>query len=159
MSFSDRALLTRARTGLLACLICVSVTGPRHLLIGASIEGTVLEADTGLPVSGATVSASSGTQKHTVTTDASGRYVFDDLPAGEHVVVAQTSNSSYESRVVSLGAYQEIRVVHFLLPPAYGSITGRVTGANGRVSPVLLCGWLGLNTPRDNRAGFSGAVR
>lgn len=69
------------------------VIGKGYLSVTA-IKGTVTAADTGLPVSGATVSLS-GANAASVMTDATGGYVIENLTSGSTAIVV--SKSGYES--------------------------------------------------------------
>src|SRR5580692_1085145 len=52
----------------------------------ASVEGTVVNASTGLPVSKAAVLLSWSASSFRDSTDAAGRFVFSAIPAGEYVL-------------------------------------------------------------------------
>jgi uncharacterized membrane protein len=87
-----------------------------EIVVPGSITGTVADAKDGSPIVGATVS--DGTR--TATTDASGKYIIVDVPAGSHEVIA--SKEGYESVTSSATVVSgETALVNFSLnqkPPA-----------------------------------------
>lgn len=98
-----------------------------------TVTGTVTDADTGLPIAGARVTAVAGTNTRAdVTTNSSGQYTFT-VPAGEYVITAVAPGYAPESQTLNVPANQT-STLNFqlsLLPPgsASGKITRRFGGA------------------------------
>ncbi|MFQ6000067.1 MAG: carboxypeptidase-like regulatory domain-containing protein, partial [Anaerolineae bacterium] len=66
---------------------------------GGSISGTVTNATTGQPISGATVDAmQNGNVVDTATADASGNYTFPELPPGTYTLVARATRFPSSTR-------------------------------------------------------------
>lgn len=66
--------------------------------VTGGLRGTVVDADTSLPVAGVRVTVSSPSQSVTATTDATGRFVFLTLDPGRYTVTA--SRSGYRPATV-----------------------------------------------------------
>src|SRR5262249_37416510 len=101
---------------LLAVLGLLAVWTPARIaraeLTQGKIEGIVSDADTGKPVSGATVVATelrTGTEVAEITSE-SGRYDLPALPAGTYDVRAFFSNHTVQRPQVRVGAGQTLRV-------------------------------------------------
>jgi len=58
---------------------------------GGALVGLVVDANTGLPLQGATVTAKSGTITCTATTRSDGTFTITNMPAGEYTVTASKS--------------------------------------------------------------------
>ncbi len=106
--------------------------------VGGSIEGTVREQGTDVPISSVKVFLvrSSNESPIQTTTDADGHFVLQGLPAGRHfvalvrdgyVVPGRLDTSGYPFRLTE---GQKLSQVVFHLQPA-GTISGRVVGVDG----------------------------
>ncbi|MBI4266507.1 MAG: carboxypeptidase regulatory-like domain-containing protein [Acidobacteria bacterium] len=113
------------------------VRDPREQTAGSSImRGRIVAADTGTPIRRAQVRATSGAQRaHLASTDADGRFEFDDLPAGRWNLTASKAGfvtlrygqrRPFEAgRPIELADAQILDRVDFALPRG-AVITGRV---------------------------------
>jgi protocatechuate 3,4-dioxygenase beta subunit len=134
------------RALLLGCVILLSSCAPPEspstspaAPTGASIAGTVREAGTGRPVSGANVFVvrTSNQSEISSITDGDGRFTLSGLKPGRHAVALFREGyvlpSSLEGAgfAYRLGENQHINEVEFQLIPA-GNITGRVLNMDGQ---------------------------
>ena len=94
------------------------------------IVGTVRDAATSQPISGATVIATAGGQSFSQSTDASGAYNLT-VPVGTYAVTA--SKNLYGSKTTSsiVVTRNAAAIANFELNPSRGWITGTVTSASG----------------------------
>jgi hypothetical protein len=97
---------------------------------GAIIQGTVFDASTGLPLTGAQLDIS-GTYTGSITTDAVGNYTFQGLPPGE--ITISTLLSGYKpisvTGVVEAGKLLTYNPRLQPISAATGTITGRIVDA------------------------------
>ncbi len=89
-----------------------------------AITGTVTDAGTAAPISGATVSYSGGS----TTTNSSGVYTLANVTEGSYSVTASATGYTNQSRTVTVGP-GATATQNFALTPPNGAITGTVTGA------------------------------
>lgn len=93
------------------------------------LEGQVVGDETGDPIEGATITTIPATV--TASTDAEGRFVIDNIEAGEYTVIAQTSG--YESNSVTVAVESgETRQVTLRLTEE----TGEVINEQGPIMPL-----------------------
>jgi hypothetical protein len=129
----------------LSALILFQVAGDR-----GSIGGAVVRLGTSEPVAGARVLLApvSGrlTDPTTITSDADGRFLFDNLLLGSYrIIAAQTGYLSAEfgqrtfgaGKPITLAQGQEVRGLSLILTPA-GVITGRVLGSGRMLRNVTV---------------------
>jgi hypothetical protein len=90
----------------------------------ATITGTVTDAGTAKPISGATVSYSGGS----TTTNASGAYTLSAVPAGSYTVTATGTGYASQSATVSVTPASTVSQ-SFTLQPNPGTISGTITDA------------------------------
>jgi hypothetical protein len=104
------------------------------LAAGARLEGTVRDA-AGAPVAGAKISMSLPDPAFTVRSDASGRYVIQDLPLGRHAVTASSERlRPHTVTTLDIATPGETRMQDFILP--FGrSLSGRVVDDAGAPVP------------------------
>lgn len=96
------------------CLSCITETG--------SISGEVVDAATGNPISGATV----GVGSNTTTTNISGTYRLENVPAGIQTVTASKTGYISDSKAVLVVGGQETTNVNFALTQPIGSGQWRI---------------------------------
>src|SRR5216683_2522627 len=89
-----------------------------------TITGTVTDAGTAAPISGATVSYSGGS----TTTNSSGGYTLANVAQGSYSVTASAIGYAAQSRTVTVGP-GATATQNFALTPPNGAITGTVTSA------------------------------
>ncbi|NQU47772.1 MAG: carboxypeptidase regulatory-like domain-containing protein [Planctomycetes bacterium] len=145
---------------------------------GLRVHGQVLEADTGLAVSDATVSALSeedlsslpillpqfgNTPYPTTTSDESGLFVLDNLPSGEYIIQAQHEDfGPTRSELVSLAPGNEPELT--ILMKLGGTLIAHYVGVDGNSEPnrsiILVHLELGSRqvqaTDQDGMAYFKG---
>ncbi|MDB5028984.1 MAG: Outer rane ferrienterochelin/colicin receptor, partial [Candidatus Eremiobacteraeota bacterium] len=93
MSFFTRAAAMLIAASFAVAFPCAPLPAAAQTAKTQTISGTVVDAATGLPLAGATVSVSAGGSSRVVaTTDADGRFTLTGLPPGEYVLVAQTQS-------------------------------------------------------------------
>src|SRR5688572_6958973 len=110
----------------------------------ASISGIVLRSDNRTPIEGAEIQATGAGGVATMTTDASGRFTFKDIAAGNYTIRARrdgffgttlsAATTPMQNTTVSTSAAQPDATVQTLLMAA-ASVGGRVTHSNGRSAP------------------------
>jgi subtilisin family serine protease len=89
----------------------------------AFVEGTVTDANDGLPIAGATIRAlQDGTVVRETTTDADGRY-RTQLPLGTYTIEASATNYSTETAEVVLDQENEVVTQDFVLRAARAEVT------------------------------------
>jgi protocatechuate 3,4-dioxygenase beta subunit len=127
-----------------AGVVLAAVTPPSGelrvvLAVSASLAGQVLDRLRGDPVAGAHLQLSpkgaQGSSARTLSSDASGRFEFRDISAGEYTIFIQHSGHVGSSRAVSLPAGQRSELEAFELEPA-GVITGDVVDRLGTPVPL-----------------------
>jgi hypothetical protein len=89
--------ICRAAAVFAACLIVLNA--PAFAGTTGGLHGRVLDSQTGAPIAGATVSATSPSQNESATTDATGEYVFISLSPDTYTVTA--SKDGYTSASVA----------------------------------------------------------
>jgi subtilisin family serine protease len=88
----------------------------------AIIEGNVIDANDGLGIAGATVTATSSEVSQSATTDAEGFYRMQ-VPLGTYEVTATATNYSTESAEVTLDEEDEVVTQDFTLTTAIGDVS------------------------------------
>ncbi|MEH7024219.1 carboxypeptidase-like regulatory domain-containing protein, partial [Priestia megaterium] len=94
----------------------------------ATIQGTVTDAQTGTPISGAgvvTVIAGSGIIIASTQTDLNGNYIITGLSPGSYDVVFSANNFASQTSTVHLTP-NEIEIVNAALTPDPATVSGRV---------------------------------
>ncbi|MCP5111538.1 MAG: hypothetical protein GY953_11960, partial [bacterium] len=130
---------------LAVCWLCGAQTTDQP----ASVAGTILDAATDAPLRGATVSLNATRRgeprRRTTTTDAGGRFHFEDVEPGPHYLSAekklyvgrahgQTEGEFSRPSVIDIGSGERVRdLVLKLIPTAV--VSGRVVDGDGE--PVL----------------------
>ena len=94
-----------------------------------SVAGTVTDADTGLPIAGATVATDTGQSDQTA---ANGSYTVNNVPAGQRQVTASATGYNPQTATVQVNAGQTANRDFALTPsgPTTGSVAGTVTDAS-----------------------------
>jgi len=95
---------------------------------GGSIAGKVTDASTGLPISGATVTAV-GPETHSNTTAADGTYLLAGVPPGDYTVNASKPGYYSESKLATVFVGETTTGIDFTLQLIVGWINGTVTDA------------------------------
>ncbi|HEY1883551.1 MAG TPA: TonB-dependent receptor [Candidatus Cybelea sp.] len=96
--------------------------------VTGGITGTVVDSDSGAPIAGARVTASSPSQTATSTTDASGHFGFLTLAPDTYTITADKSQYQSESVPGQIVFADTVQTVRVSLPKALKTI-GRVTAA------------------------------
>jgi hypothetical protein len=96
--------------------------------VTGGITGTVVDSDTGAPVAGARVTASSPSQSATATTDASGHFGFLTLGPDTYTITADKSEYQSESLPGQIVFADTVQSVRLRLPKSLKTI-GHVTAA------------------------------
>jgi len=96
--------------------------------VTGGITGTVVDSDTGAPVAGARVTASSPSQTATATSDAAGHFGFLTLAPDTYTITADKSEYQSESVPGQIVFADTVQTVRVSLPKALKTI-GRVTAA------------------------------
>jgi Carboxypeptidase regulatory-like domain len=112
---------------LLAQIILAQTPAPPS---NGSISGTVMDAETGLPMQGRIVSISLSSAPN-VETDLHGHYKFPDLPPGRYSVQVNGEDLVQEPASVNLAPGQDRTSLDFAVS-LLGSISGRVTDQDER---------------------------
>ncbi len=120
-------LVIESSSGVPSAASFIRIDTPANLVPG-TIEGTVRDAATSGPVSGATVS----TGPHSTTTDGSGAYVLPGVAPGPRPVVASAPGYARATFTVTVIGGTTATADFALLPP--GTVTGTVRG------PACGCG-------------------
>ncbi len=134
--------------------------GTTSVLAGTTgaISGTVVDAATSQPVSGARVTASSPSQTTSTTSDASGHYIFLSLtPDTYNVTAASTSN--YDEYTISGVTVQADQTVNVALTQRkrlqqIGSVTSR--SASSLVKPGTTADVYSINAAQQDKASAFG---
>ncbi|WP_114579673.1 carboxypeptidase regulatory-like domain-containing protein, partial [Saliphagus sp. LR7] len=96
---------------------------------GATVEGTVTDAESGDPIEGATVTLDADGGTYTATTDADGTYSLAGIPAGEHEITVTAED--YAEITETIEVPEDGAVTYdAALEPAPGSISGQVTASD-----------------------------
>src|SRR5438552_2093842 len=116
----------------------------------ASIEGFVVRAGTGEPISRARVTVSrngAGSGMVAVNTDEQGRFVVNNVDAGTYYLAAQRNGYVRQlygeraigrpGRQVTIAAGQVLKDIVFRLTPA-GAVAGRITDVSGEPLPRVM---------------------
>ena len=116
-------------------MICGALLSAQETSTNGSISGTVQEAGTHKPVSGASVS--DRRQSDNITTDANGHFVIKNLPPATYTIRVFTDQGRgpHATKVVQLSAGQDTTVDFQLQPNAM--ISGRVLNENGEPAPGM----------------------
>jgi TonB dependent receptor/Carboxypeptidase regulatory-like domain len=156
-------ILLRAKRGVVAALVVLAIVlqGTTSVLAGTtgSITGTVVDASTNRPVTGAHVTAASPSQTATTTTDAFGRYTFLSLTPDTYTVsVAESqSHAAYVVNGVTVQADQSL-AVGLTQPPrltVIGTVASRASSA--LVKPGTTADVYSINaTTQDKASAFGG---
>ena len=96
--------------------------------VTGGITGTVVDSDTGAPIAGARVTASSPSQTATATSDAAGHFGFLTLAPDTYTITADKSEYQSESVPGQIVFADTVQTVRVSLPKALKTI-GRVTAA------------------------------
>jgi hypothetical protein len=96
--------------------------------VTGGITGTVVDSDTGAPIAGARVTASSPSQTATATSDAAGHFGFLTLAPDTYTITADKSAYQSESVPGQIVFADTVQTVRVSLPKALKTI-GRVTAA------------------------------
>ncbi len=99
-----------------------------------SITGKVIDAETGLSVSGATVSYTSGGVTVSATSDVNGNYTLTGVAEGSYTITASAAGFASQSTLVTVGPGSTV-TQNFALVPLTGTISGQVTDA-GTAAPI-----------------------
>ncbi|HEY4434009.1 MAG TPA: TonB-dependent receptor, partial [Candidatus Cybelea sp.] len=103
--------------------------GPQAIAgVTGGITGTVVDSDSGAPIAGARVTASSPSQTATSTTDAGGHFGFLTLAPDTYTITADKSQYQPESVPGQIVFADTVQTVRVSLPKALKTI-GRVTAA------------------------------
>jgi len=108
---------TRALLGLAAaaCLAGPAAAAPR---VDGDVGGSVVDSTSGTPLSGGAVRLTrAGSTVAVATTDAFGRYVIHNLPAGEYTIEVRYLGYRAVSRDVTVGPGDETAAADFRLVP------------------------------------------
>lgn len=139
-----------------ACVI------PQYLAAAATIEGTVKDSETGLPISGALVEATKGGQvRYSDTTASNGTYSLTGVQPSNYTL--EVSAPGYQTQSVGVNPKNnQITTVNFQLVPHGGEIDGTVTDATTTlpISGATIRIFQGINlilTTTTNGAGFYSA--
>ncbi len=147
-------------TAALALSLWSTPVVPQQIPTAANIEGIVVRADTGVPIAGAQVRLTTGTELgmspqrpptiQPVTTGADGKFVFQDVGPGVYGVAATADGFvrqeygqkalSGRGRAVFVNPGQTLKDIQFRLI-ATGTVIGRVVDENGqpaRGAPVQI---------------------
>lgn len=101
-----------------ALIRIVSFSALACTLLGAAEQRGVIRS-AGLPIPGATVTASQGDHKLVTSSDEAGAYVFDDLPPGNwHIQVEMSGFASTERDITVAGGSTPADIELKLRPPA-----------------------------------------
>jgi hypothetical protein len=119
----------------LLALILIAAQEPSTAPKLGSIGGVVLDAGTGAPIEGVSVTTGGGSKQISAKTDAQGRYALKELPPGQYRV-AVSGRGAPASKVVTLASGQEINSIDFRLQ-AIGTISGRVLDDNKEPVPGI----------------------
>ena len=124
--------VTTDADGYLATTDSVSVTADattRHdvVLQPRVVNGTVTDAGTGDPISGATVYLDDGSTNESATTDADGNYAFTTVEPADYTVTANADGYDAESTTVSVAESDATVTQDFRLQAQPGSLSGQVT--------------------------------
>lgn len=151
----DAAMASSDDSWAVAAGVRVRIDDVPHIAVWrrGDITGTVIDAEASTPVAGIKVQLDGGRR---VVSDASGQFVFDDVPDGDHRVDAEVPDDMYftgPSRVsVSAGGS-----VQFGVARAVGHLSGYVRDDQGvgvgGVSIVLRGGALGDHTAATDSSG------
>lgn len=141
MSTFDTTHVVRLRLGavLVAVFVLVLVSGSALAQVG-TLEGTVADADTGLPIPGAMLVAWSTeggaglpgqgeSGGHYAFTDAGGVYTFSDLAAGEYRVFCGKVGYYLTDAVATVVEGGTTTLDFALQPKVFGSVSGVVVDA------------------------------
>lgn len=117
---------------------------PQLNAVPGSISGTVVDAVSGAPLQGVSLSLS-GAATATATTDASGAFSLAGLSSGDYTLAFSKSAYAGVSKTLNLGLGQsaQLGAVAMVQSPTIGVIKGRVSGADGQPiagASVLLSG-------------------
>jgi hypothetical protein len=122
---NEVATFTPAQTGQLTSDVSLSFDGKRKAY---AIRGRVTD-DAG-PVNGATITLDG--YSISTTTDSTGAYAFENLPAGfGYIVIASDPDHAYEQGVRRIESLERDERVDFVATPHF-VLSGRVTDAGGR---------------------------
>jgi len=99
-----------------------------------SIIGQVIDAQTGLSVSGATLSYNSGGVTVSATSDVNGNYTLTGVPEGTYSLTASAAGFASQSTQVTVGPGSTL-TQNFALVPLAGTISGQVTDG-GTGTPI-----------------------
>nr|WP_308346208.1 carboxypeptidase regulatory-like domain-containing protein [Priestia aryabhattai] len=103
----------------------------------ASIQGTVTDAQTGNPISGAgviTVITGSGIIVASVKTDLNGNYIISGLAPGSYDVIFSADNFASHTSTVNL-VPNETETINAVLTPNPATVSGRIVNA-GTSAPI-----------------------
>ncbi|WP_029289887.1 collagen binding domain-containing protein [Cellulomonas sp. HZM] len=132
-----------------------AVTADVELIAGASVAGTVVD-DHGKPVKGANVVASNLDRVGEVagTTDATGAYELDGLPAGPVVVSAPGAQTVTSTRTVTAVQGSTVQVGRISIHQG-STITGRIKATRPYDQKVVLLDtkWRQVRTGTPDRSG------
>ncbi len=99
------------------------VEGVYESILGA-IDGTITDVSTGLPITGASITADS----YSATTDGEGHYSIEVLPGTYSVAVSSTEYISQSKTATVIS--NKTTTLDFALTPANGTISGTVTDSS-----------------------------
>lgn len=115
-----------------------------------SVSGTVVNADTGEPLDGASVSAG----RHSTRTNAAGEFELERVSAGDISILASKSVHIDDSTRIALAAGASESVTLRLQPITWGTVTGVITDADtGRplANAEVVVGTQGLKSDSTGR--------
>lgn len=109
-------------------LLCLFVSS-QQVQSASTIQGTVTDAITSLPIAGALVEAIRGNSvRYSDTTEADGSYILSNVQPSNYTLVF--SASGYQTRAVGVKPKNnQVTIVNIALTPNGGTISGMVTDA------------------------------
>lgn len=124
----------------------------------ARIQGTVRDAESGMPRWDLAVTADGPTGRLQARTNTQGAYVLEGLQPGSYTLIPLSSSHAGSSQVVTVGEQQTV-TLDLTTRPNQGRISGRVTDPDGQALPFTVAvhattGTLRYSTTTDAVGNF-----